>query len=393
VQAVILAGGRGERLLPLTRTIPKPMIRFHGKPFLEYLIEQLRDQGYHRVLLLLGYLADTIQEYFADGGRLGVHIDYQVSAVEDDTGRRLLLARERIDPVFLFMYCDNYVPFSHERAWEIYRRERAAAVVTVYANDDGYTRSNLRVDDSGRVVVYDKERKTEGLQGVDIGYMMVQKSVLDRLPQENCSFERVVYPELVREGKLYAYVTRHRYYSVGDHKRLPLTEAFLARHPTVLVDRDGVLNRKMPPARYVRSWEEWEWLAGAREALRLFHQAGYRVIVISNQPGIARGAMTQKQLEDVHERMRGEVREAGGHIEAIYYCPHDWDEGCPCRKPAPGMLFAAQRDFHLDLSRTCFLGDDERDGMAANAAGAPWIQVTPQRSFYQIAKDMTKRVG
>jgi D-glycero-D-manno-heptose 1,7-bisphosphate phosphatase len=79
--------------------------------------------------------------------------------------------------------------------------------------------------------------------------------------------------------------------------------------------------------------------------------------------------MTEQQLESVHHRMRTEAEEAGGRIDAIYYCPHGWDAGCECRKPKPGMLFQAQREHHLDLTRTTFVGDDERDEAAADAAG------------------------
>ena len=82
--------------------------------------------------------------------------------------------------------------------------------------------------------------------------------------------------------------------------------------------------------------------------------------------------------------MKAEVIEAGGHIEAIYYCPHDWEEGCECRKPKPGMLFQAQREFSLDLSRTLFIGDDERDAQAADAAGCPSVLVSRQRPVAEI---------
>ncbi len=390
-QAVILAGGRGTRLLPLTKTVPKAMIRFHGKPFLEYLIEQLREQGFTRALLLLGYLPNVIIDYFGDGSRFGIDIEYNVTSVDDETGKRLRLALPKIDQISFFLYCDNYVPFSFDRLWQIFCREKVPALLTVYNNDDNYTKSNLRIDEKGRVVIYDKTRTAENLQGVDIGYMIFERSILDMIPDENISFEKSVYPRLVEERKLHAFVTRHRYYSVGDHERLQLTEAFLAREPAVLIDRDGVLNKKALTTRYIRSWDEWEWLDGAKEALRLFRNAGYKTIVITNQAGIARKAMTLNDLEEIHERIKSEVEEAGGHIDAIYFCPHDWDEGCFCRKPAPGMLFAAQRDFHLDLSRAVFIGDDERDGMAAEAVEMPWIKVTKERSMYDIALEMTGR--
>ncbi|HZD39283.1 MAG TPA: nucleotidyltransferase family protein, partial [Terriglobales bacterium] len=107
-QAVILAGGRGTRLRPLTDTRPKPMVEICGKPFLEYQIEQLRQQGFERVLLLLGYLPEVVKDYFGNGHRWGVEIEYAVTAVDDETGKRVKLAEPLLDSCFLLLYCDNY---------------------------------------------------------------------------------------------------------------------------------------------------------------------------------------------------------------------------------------------------------------------------------------------
>ena len=375
-QAVILAGGRGARLRPLTDSRPKPMIEFHGKPFLGYLLELLRAQGFERVLMLLGYLPEAVQAYCGDGSRWELGIEYAVSPVEDDTGRRLKLAVSRIDPIFFLLYCDNYWPMPFDRIWQRYLATGAEAMLTVYENRDRDTKDNVRLDGEGRIVAYDKDRTQPGLSGVEIGYGVLRRELVETLPETNCCFEREVYPELAAAGRLWAFVSRHRYYSVSSHERLPLTEQFLARRPTVILDRDGVLNARPPKAQYVRSWADWQWLPGALDALRLLAEAGVRVIVVSNQAGIARGAMTASDVTDIHARVTREAREAGGAIEAIYTCPHGWDEGCECRKPKPGMLFQAQRTFHLDLSRTPLFGDDERDGQAAEAAGCPWVRIS-----------------
>lgn len=375
-QAVILAGGRGERLRPLTDRVPKPMIEFHGKPFLEYVIEMLRDQGLERILLLLGYLPDVITDYFGDGSSLGVQIHYRMTAPDDLTSRRIQDAAGQIDDTFLLLYCDNYWPMQLDRMWEAYQESGAPAQVTVYSNGDRYTKDCLIVGEDGFVRVFDRSRKTPGLRGVEISYAILDKqTVLPLLPARQELFEQAVYPVLASSGRLHAYWTDHRYYSVGDHARLPLTKEFLARTPAVILDRDGVLNVRPPKAEYVRQPEDFRWLPGARDALRLLTEAGYRIIVVSNQAGIARGLMTEGQLEAVHDRMRTEARESGGRVDAVYYCPHGWDEGCECRKPKPGMLFQAQREHHLDLTRTTFMGDDERDEEAARAAGCPFAYV------------------
>jgi len=367
-QAVILAGGRGVRMRPLTDTRPKPMIAFHGKPFLEYLIDLLREQGIKRILLLLGYLPEVIQEYFGDGRRWGVDIEYSVSPADDLTVRRVQLARAQIEPRFLLMYCDNYWPMRMDLMWSRFMRMDVPAMVTVYTNRDRYSRDSVRVDDQGYVAVYDRSRTSPGLQGIEIGFAILTQSVLDLLPAEDALFEEAVYPALTARHQLAAYLTDHRYYGVGSLERLPLTEQFLARRPAIILDRDGVLNRRPPRAAYVRHAEDFEWLPGAKESLRLLHEAGYRVIVVSNQAGVARGMMTDADVVAIHERMKAEAAEGGGRIDAVYYCPHAWDADCLCRKPRPGMLFQAQRDFHLDLTRTVFIGDDPRDAEAAAAA-------------------------
>lgn len=386
LQAVILAGGLGTRLAPLTLTRPKPIIVFHGRPFLEYLIEMIRDQGIRRVLLLLGYLPDPVIDHFGDGSRFGVSIDYSVTAVENDTGTRLRLAAPQLEREFLLLYCDNYWPMRLDDMVAAWRASRRPAQITFYGNSDGYTRSNLRVGEDGRVEMYDRSRQAPGLAGVDIGFALLQKGVLDLMPEGNCSFEQSVYPQLVAAGRLNAYRTDHRYYSVGSLDRLAATEEFLARRPAVFLDRDGVLNRKMPKAQYVRSWGEWEWLPGALEALRLLKEQRRRVFIITNQPGVARGAMTRAALDEIHSRMCAEALAAGGEIHGIYACTHNWDDGCDCRKPRPGLLFQAQREHALDLSRVPFYGDDERDGDAARAAGSPFVFITPERPLLEAIR-------
>lgn len=392
-QAVILAGGLGTRMRPLTDTAPKPMIQFHGRPFLEYLVEQLRDQGITRIVLLLGYLPDTITSYFGDGSRWGVSITYSITPAEVQTGTRMRAAFDSLDPIFLLLYCDNYWPLLLDRSWKRFVDTGALALATIYRNTDGYSRDNVRLEGDW-IVTYDRSRTSPDLRGVEIGYAIMTRDVVrDLLPDADIPIEEAIYPTLADRGQLAAFATDHRYYSVGSLDRLPVTDAFLARTPTLLLDRDGVLNRRPPRAEYIRHPDEFEWLPGALEAVRILSESGYRLLVISNQAGVARGAMTEADLMAVHDRMIGDARAAGGAIEGAYYCRHDWDAGCDCRKPLPGLLFQAQRDHHLDLTRTPFIGDDDRDGEAAEHAGAPFIQVTDEHSLLSITRSMTKEAA
>ncbi|MDY7033933.1 MAG: D-glycero-beta-D-manno-heptose 1,7-bisphosphate 7-phosphatase [Thermodesulfobacteriota bacterium] len=386
-QAVILAGGRGTRLKPLTDTLPKPMIKFHGKPFLEYLIENIREQGIRKVLLLLGYLPEVIQEYFGDGNSFGVQIEYSVTGVENRTGKRMKLAEKKMDSCFLLMYCDNYWPIRIKEMWNHFLETDTEAQISVYTNKDQYTKNNVRINNKGMVICYDSTRSRKDLHGVEIGYAIMKKKILDLIPDENVSFERTVYAALAETYKLSAYETDHKYYSVGSHERLSLTGSFLRRRPAIILDRDGVINEKPPKAEYVRKWDEFKWVPGAKETIRLLRSAGYLIIVITNQAGIGRGIMTESDLSDIHRKMQGELTESGCSIDAIYYCPHDWDDGCDCRKPKPGMLFQAQRDHNVDLTKTYFIGDDSRDEQAGHAAGCKTILVSKERPLLNVVRE------
>lgn len=381
-QAVVLAGGRGTRLRPITDEIPKAMVRFHGEPFLGHVVHMLREQGFTDVLLLEGYLAGVLQSHFGDGRQYGVRVQHRVTDPDALTAHRVQDALDDIDDRFLLLYCDNYWPMRFDDMWRHHLDQGAPCSITVYANDDGYTRDSVIVED-GMCRVFDRTRTTPDLAGVEISYAILERDVVaPLLPSDGDElFEQAVYPTLAERGQLSAYWSPHRYYSVGGHQRLPLTDAFFARTPTVIVDRDGTLNERPPKADYVTRPEDLRWLPGTLDALARLHAAGWRVLVMTNQAGIGRGVMTEDDFRAVTDRMLDDVAAAGGHVTQVYHCPHGWDDGCTCRKPAPGMLVRAQRDHHLDLTRTFVIGDDERDAQAAEAVGAPAALVDDDAPF------------
>jgi D-glycero-D-manno-heptose 1,7-bisphosphate phosphatase len=151
----------------------------------------------------------------------------------------------------------------------------------------------------------------------------------------------------------------------------------LSRRPAVFVDRDGVINRRLPGA-YVRSWNEFRFLPGARAGLRLLREAGYLLIVITNQRGIGRGLMSEADLAALHARMQAELVSAGAGVDAIFHCPHDLAENCGCRKPRPGLLEQARERFAIAPGRSWVVGDSLSDLEAGRAAGIPGILVVPR---------------
>src|SRR2546429_2033319 len=142
---------------------------------------------------------------------------------------------------------------------------------------------------------------------------------------------------------------------------------------TIFLDRDGVINENR--ADYVKSWSEFRFLPGSSEAIAKLTQAGHRIIVCTNQAGIARGTLSVEAVEDIHHRMIASIYDIGGKIEKVYYCPHDRDGDCSCRKPRPGMLLRARDELGIDLRDAVFIGDSITDVRAGLAAGVHSILV------------------
>jgi len=141
----------------------------------------------------------------------------------------------------------------------------------------------------------------------------------------------------------------------------------------VFLDRDGTIARDVP---YCRRVEDFEILPRVPEAVRLLNQEGYKVVVITNQSGIARGYFSEATLSLIHRKMITNLEQAGARIDAVYVCPHHPDEGCGCRKPSPTLVIRAAADIGIALDQSYMIGDDPKDVKAGRAAGCRTILLT-----------------
>lgn len=174
----------------------------------------------------------------------------------------------------------------------------------------------------------------------------------------------------------------------------------------VLLDRDGVINHDSDD--FIKSPEEWLPIEGSLEAIALLNRHGYKVVVITNQSGVARGLFDTATLETIHAKMLRMAEEKGGKIDAIYFCPHGPDDNCNCRKPKPGLLEAFARDRHASLKGVAVIGDSLRDLQSAEAVGAspilvktgkgrttltenPQLNIPVFENLYDAAKHITTR--
>jgi NDP-sugar pyrophosphorylase family protein len=220
MQAVILAGGLGTRMRPLTETIPKPMLPVLGKPFLYHQIELLRSHRIRRILLLVAYLGEEIERFFSDGSHLGVRIEYSYEPSPIGTGGALKNAEARLDSEFMLLNGDTYLDIDYQGLISAYRACRCEALIVAFENKENRMAGNLALAVDGSVTAYSK-KDSAGLTHVDAGVIILDKSILQLIPAEKaCSLEEEIYPTLIRTGKMRAWPTSQVFIDIGSPEGL-----------------------------------------------------------------------------------------------------------------------------------------------------------------------------
>lgn len=371
-QAVIFCGGIGERLRPITDNIPKPMVDVNGKPFLEHLINKLKTNGILEVVLLTGYKKEVIEDYFGNGLNFGINIKYSRGPVEWLTAKRLWEARDLIDDDFLLMYADNYVPFNLKKSILFHLDKKKILSFIVFSKP---LNNNLRMDSNNNIVHYDETRQADDLKYVELGYMIVnKKQILELMDDSNVSFNEII-KKLVEKREIAGLETKYNYHSISDMERLEKMKHYLSDKKIILIDRDGVINKKPAKGEYVLRKEDLILLEDSIKAMKKLSDKGFSFIIITNQPCVTKGLVSNEELADIHNHLLERLKEYGINILEIFYCPHDINEGCDCRKPNPGMIIEACNKYSIIPNKTVFIGDDERDCLTAFRANVKSVLI------------------
>lgn len=397
LKAVIMAGGKGTRIASVNSEIPKPMIPMEGKPVLEHQIECLRAQGITEYIFVVGHLYHAIKGYFGNGRKFSVHIDYLIEDSPLGTAGALLDLQDRLQGDFLLLNGDIIFDINVERFLAYHRAKGGLATIFTHPNDHPYDSALVEVNGEGLVTGWRHKEEERGwyqnrvnaglhLFSDDLFSWMREKGLLSE--RRRMDLDRDILKCLLPERKLYAYDspeyvkdmgTPERWRSVSEDIHLDRVRAKNLSLPqrAVFLDRDGTINEYRG---FLTDIEEFHLLPGAGEAIRLLNRTEVLVILVTNQPVIARGEVTEEQLEEIHRKMETLLGAEGAYVDAIYYCPHHPDSGfageipelkraCDCRKPKPGMLLQAADDYHIDLAVSWMVGDQKTDIQAGKNAG------------------------
>lgn len=226
-QVVILAGGKGTRLRPLTYEIPKPMVPVKGKPFLEHQMMLLGKYGFTHFLLCTGYLSKVIEDYLEDGSKWGWKIEYSIEQEQLGTGGGLKLAESKLEDEFLLLNGDTLLFIDYCDLVNNFSKDNVTGYIVVYSNELQIAPNNIGVDDANFVIDYSKQNP-EKKKFVDAGAQVFRKKILERIPEQKVvSLEMEIFPQLIREKNLKAYISHERFYDMGTPERLALLEKVL----------------------------------------------------------------------------------------------------------------------------------------------------------------------
>jgi histidinol-phosphate phosphatase family protein len=385
-KAMILAAGEGTRLKPLTLETPKVLLPVGGTPLICHTLNWLRSHHISEVAINLCCQGEKIRELLGDGSRWGMRILYSQEEVLLGTAGGLKKVEEFFDATFVVVYGHVLTDLDLTAMVRFHQEKKTVATLAILAVSHTWEVGVVQIDKEGRItrLVEKPPKGTEPGKLASGGIYVLERSVLDHIPGQGfCDFACHVFPNLIETGlPIYGYALGPQDYLIDigtpekyrranrdvETGRLKLNHATRA----VFLDRDDTIARDV---HYYRRVEDFELLPTVPQAIRLLNESGFRVIVVTNQSGIARGYFTEATLAQIHQKMRNELARHGAHVDAIYYCPHHPNQGCDCRKPGTALFRQAARELGVGFAASYVVGDSYMDIKAGQDLGCKTVLV------------------
>ena len=393
MKVVIIAGGKGTRISSVNSEIPKAMIPVCGKPIIEHELELCKRYGFTDFLFVIGYMGNQIKSYFGDGNKWGVSIEYYQEIQPLGTAGALGYLKDKLTEDFFVFYGDTIVDFDMKAMLAYHREKNSDATLFLHPNDHPYDSDIVELGRKGEIVRFCNKPHPNGFVSknrVNAALFIFKPSILNQIEVGIKShIERNVLPRCLEAGlSLYGYVSFEYIKDMGTPDRYEAVchdfeSGKVARlnkknpRPAIFMDRDGTINEEV---NLLNKPEQLKLLEGAAEAIRLINRSDYLAIIVTNQPVIARNLCSIDDLEFINASLETMLGKEGAYVNAVYYCPHHPDKGypeerpeykidCECRKPKPGLLLQAVKEWNIDLSKSYMIGDSDRDFKAGQNAG------------------------
>jgi len=411
MKTVIMAGGLGKRIKEINDSIPKPLIMVNGKPVLEREIECLSKQGFKDIIITVSYMKEKIIDHFKDGKDFGVNIEYFIEEEPLGNAGALFELKDKLTDDFLLINADSIFDIDLNRFVNFHYQHKGLASLFVHPNNHPYDSGLIILDDNNQVIEWlnkEEDRPKWYRNIVNAGMHILSPELLNNRPDTTkVDLDRQILKPLANKNLLYAYKsseyikdmgTPERYKQVRDDfgNNLPFKRNLVNKQKAIFLDRDGTINKYKG---FLNNIDDFELIDDIAENIKKINSSEYLCIVVSNQPVIARGELSFDGLDEIHKKMETLLGLKGAYIDGLYYCPHHPDSGfegeikelkidCDCRKPKPGMLIKASKDFNIDLSKSYMIGDSDNDIKAGNAADCKSYKINSDDSISNIIREI-----
>lgn len=399
-QAVILAGGKGTRLLQRLHGRPKPLVDVDGEPLLGRQIRALKSSGISNILLLVNHAADQIQKFCATSAYADLEINFINEGEPRGTAGALVSAYDHLAERFLVVYGDTLFDVDIPHFWRVHMSAGADATLLLHPNDHPFDSDLIELGVNGRIIGFHSPPHAECAllpNLVNAAMYIIEREAISfwRSVHGATDVARDLFPAMLRRG---AYMQGHVSFEyikdIGTPDRLDrairhLRTGVVARarrdqpQKAVFLDRDGTINEIHG---HLARAEDFALIDGVAEAVKRLNDTEYRVVVVTNQPVLARGETTFAEMRRIQNKMQTLLGRSGAFLDAIYICPHHPDAGfagevaelkkrCDCRKPGTALITRACTDLHIDMSQSWLIGDTTSDILTAQRAGLASILV------------------
>ena len=374
MKTVILSGGIGSRLRDVVKDVPKPMADINGRPFLEYLTENMINYGADEFIFCVGYKKEVIQDYFKDNYK-GIPVKYSIEEELLGTGGAIRQAFDlfNIDNAVI-INGDTFVKMDYAQFYKDMKGEKLGLALKYVDNASRY---GLVENENVRVVNFCEKKDTVEAGFINAGIYYIDKTLFNKDLPKKFSFEKDILEKEIKNLKPKFYRADDYFIDIGipDSYKQAVRELkyhIKGKQKALFLDRDGVINIDK---HHVYKIEDCEFVDGIFDLCKKAKSEDYLLIVVTNQAGIAKGIYTEEDYFKFRDYVHSEFEKHGCPIDAEYYCPYHkeaviekYKQESYDRKPNPGMILKAQKDFNIDLSKSILIGDKESDIQAGKTA-------------------------
>jgi len=393
MKVVIIAGGKGTRIVSIADEIPKAMIPINGKPVLEYQLELAKRYGFTEIIIIIGYLGEQIKNYFGDGKKWALTISYYEELIPLGTAGALVEISDMLNYDFFVFYGDTIMDIALDQMLDFHLSNNADSTLLLHPNDHPYDSDLVELSEDNKIIQFYSKPHPKNLISrnlVNAALYILSPKLISLIPQGvKSDFGKDIFPKSIKnEFNIYGYIspeyikdmgTPDRYKRVCEDIESGKVARLNKKNPRVAIfmDRDGVVVKEV---NLLHKIEDIELIEGVDEAISLINDKGYLAIIVTNQPVIARGLCSIEELNFIHKKLETMLGAKHAYVDSIYYCPHHPDSGfpeenkkykivCDCRKPSPGMLLKAAAEWNIDIASSYMIGDRMSDIEAGERAG------------------------